>query len=265
MNTPVFRLEGIVKTRDAATDFEGPLALILQLLSKNKIEVKDISISLLLEQYLAYLAEMKVYDLDVASEFVAMASHLAYIKTKVLLQGDEEVTELQQLISSLEELRRGDIYAQIKNASEALAAMYPRGGALMVKPPEYLPEDPNYPYVHGVGDLLEGLAQILGREDAKRGSINPRETVYPQRITYSVPEKISEILAFLRLNGSVSVLTLFSGSGSRTEIVATLIAVLELCKLGSILLTGEGDGILVSFTGSEREITPPERDFTEED
>lgn len=66
-------------------DFDGPLDVILLLLSKNKIEIQDISITSILEQYLNYLEEMKRMVMEIASEFIAMASHLMYIKTKMLL------------------------------------------------------------------------------------------------------------------------------------------------------------------------------------
>ena len=102
MENPTFRLEGVVKSRDEAQDFEGPLSLILMLLQKNKIEIRDISISEILDQYLAYLDEMQRMDLEIASEFVQMAAYLLYIKTKTLLAVEEEVTELEQLMSSLE-------------------------------------------------------------------------------------------------------------------------------------------------------------------
>ena len=108
MENPTFKLEGVVKAKENMEDFEGPLILILQLLSKNKIEIKDIQVSVLLDQYLAYLDEMKSMDLEIASEFVAMASHLVYIKTKTLLSTDEEVSELEELITSLENLKARD-------------------------------------------------------------------------------------------------------------------------------------------------------------
>ena len=91
MENPSFYLEGIVKDKDELQDFEGPLSLILMLLSKNKIEIRDIKISEILDQYLEYLGKMQSMDLEVASEFVQMASHLLYIKTRKLLTGDEEV------------------------------------------------------------------------------------------------------------------------------------------------------------------------------
>ena len=76
MENPTFYLEGIVKDKNELQDFNGPLSLILMLLSKNKIEIRDIKISEILDQYLEYLAEMERMDLEIASEFVQMASHL---------------------------------------------------------------------------------------------------------------------------------------------------------------------------------------------
>ena len=76
MNEPSYHLEGIVRTRsEEMEDFNGPLDVILLLLSKNKIEIEDVSITAILEQYLAYLDEMKRLDMEIASEFITMASH----------------------------------------------------------------------------------------------------------------------------------------------------------------------------------------------
>ena len=90
MSEPKYRLEGIVHTRDESMeDFEGPLDVIFLLLSKNKIDIEDVSITAILEQYLAYLDEMKRLDMEIASEFITMASHLMLIKTKMLLSSAE--------------------------------------------------------------------------------------------------------------------------------------------------------------------------------
>ena len=103
---PTYHLEGVIRSKEEMADFEGPLNLILMLLGKNKIEIRDISISEISEQYLAYLDEMKSMDLEVASEFVQMAAHLLYIKSKMLLTSEEEPPdELELLIASLEQLR----------------------------------------------------------------------------------------------------------------------------------------------------------------
>lgn len=253
MESPVFRLEGIVKTKNEASDFEGPLTLILQLLSKNKIEIRDISISHILDQYIDFLDKMAELDLDIASEFVAMASHLAYIKTKMLLSRGEEVTELEQLITSLEELRRGDVYTQIKSVAQTLSDMYIRDGVMMASPPEYFAPDAEYRYFHDSADLLKAIYLVIGRENAILRSINPREATYPRRIAFSIPEKIAEVLDRLKQNGSMPIADLFFECSSRPELVATLIAVLELCRVGSILLTGGLDEITVTYTGTGRE------------
>ncbi|MCL2402521.1 MAG: segregation/condensation protein A [Oscillospiraceae bacterium] len=261
MDSPVFRLEGVVKTKDEFSDFIGPLALILQLLSKNKIEIKDISISLILAQYLEYLDKMTKLDIDIASEFVAMASHLAYIKSKMLLTEEREVTELEELISSLEKLQQSDVYSQIKAVTETFSNMYAKGGATMEKPPEYLPPDTEVRYVHNGNELFDAILRVIGRENAVINSRNPREMVYPQRIVYSIPEKISEILGMLRLNGMMALRQLFYESQSRTELVATFVAVLELCRAGSVLLTGGADDMTITYTGKDTTI---EFDFAEE-
>ena len=135
MENPTFRLEGVVKSRDEAQDFEGPLSLILMLLQKNKIEIRDISISEILDQYLAYLDEMQRMDLEIASEFVQMAAYLLYIKTKTLLAVEEEVTELEQLMSSLEKLRAKDFREAVKAVLPTLADYSAEGLLLWTRCP----------------------------------------------------------------------------------------------------------------------------------
>ena len=104
MSQPQYHLEGIVHTRsEEMEDFQGPLDVIFLLLSKNKIEIQDVSITAILEQYLAYLEEMKRLDMEIASEFITMASHLMLIKTKMLLskaEQEEAQTELDLLWTS---------------------------------------------------------------------------------------------------------------------------------------------------------------------
>ena len=116
MTEPQYRLEGIVHTKsEQMEDFEGPLDVIFLLLSKNKIEIEDVSISAILEQYLAYLDEMKRLDMEIASEFITMASHLMLIKTKMLLSAAEQQeaqTELDLLRQSLIERQRKEVWSR---------------------------------------------------------------------------------------------------------------------------------------------------------
>ena len=120
MVQPQYRLEGIVQNRsEEREDFEGPLDVIFLLLSKNKIEIQDVSITAILEQYLAYLEEMKRLDMEIASEFIAMASNLMLIKTKMLLSAAEAAeaeSELDQLRQSLIERQRREAMESIRTA-----------------------------------------------------------------------------------------------------------------------------------------------------
>ena len=139
MENPSFYLEGIVREKNELQDFEGPLSLILMLLSKNKIEIRDIKISDILEQYLDYLDQMQKLDLEIASEFVQMASHLLYIKTKTLLTQEEEVSELEVLIASLEQLKSRDTLSAVKQITPQLKEASELGLLYFSKLPEPLP------------------------------------------------------------------------------------------------------------------------------
>ena len=126
MSEPQYRLEGIVRAKgDLMEDFEGPLDVIFLLLSKNKIEIQNVSITAILEQYLAYLDEMKRLDMEIASEFITMASHLMLIKTKMLLSAaeqEEAQSELDLLRQSLIERQRKEAIEQIRLARCAVSA-----------------------------------------------------------------------------------------------------------------------------------------------
>ena len=103
LDTPIYHLEKVVRVRtDDVEDFTGPLDLILNLLAKNKMEIQDIQISLILDQYMAWIEKRRALDLEVASEFITMASQLMFIKSRMLLSihDEEAISELDQLIAS---------------------------------------------------------------------------------------------------------------------------------------------------------------------
>ena len=166
MDSPVFHLERVVKARqEDMEDFVGPLDLILHLLSKNKMEIKDIQISLILDQYLGWLEKRQQMDLEVASEFVSMAAHLVYIKTRMLLSiNDEEaLSEMEQLIASLEEHQRHENYGRIKTVVPQMAERYAIGRDYITKTPEHIPVDKVYRYVHDKEDLRRTMALVMDR------------------------------------------------------------------------------------------------------
>ena len=246
MGEPQYRLEGIVRTRtEELEDFEGPLDVIFLLLSKNKIEIQDVSISAILEQYLAYLEEMKRLDMEIASEFITMASHLMLIKTKMLLSAAEQAeaqSELDLLRQSLVDRQRKEAMDQIRQAVALLEPRNEIGLHLFVKQPEPLRRDATYRYKHVPGDLLKALDDIAERSSRRL----PPPTVNFKGIVgkepYPVTKKAGQIIRTLVLRGVERLKNLFKGNRSRSEIVATFLAILELCKTGSAVLEGDTSG-----------------------
>ncbi len=252
---PTYHLEGVIQTKEEMADFEGPLNLILMLLSKNRIEIRDIQISLILEQYLAYLDEMKAMDLEIASEFVQMASHLLYIKTKMLLTGDEEeVSELELLMASLEQLRAKDVYSNIRELTPELLKASEKGALIHTKQPEPLRGLKDYRYSHESWELLKAMSNVLGRGKtaADTEGENPfRRRIVPKRIVYNVREKSREIIERLRAHGKATLSTLYAESHSRSEVVATFVSILELCSLGHVRMTRDETDIVIEFMGGD--------------
>ena len=251
MENPTFHLEGIIRSREEMQDFEGPLTLILLLLSKNKIEIRDVKISMILDQYLAWLAEMQRMDLDIASEFVQMASHLVYIKTRTLLAGTEEVSELELLLSSLEQLQSRDTFQAVKEVLPAMADSLARGALLFSTPAEPMPKYGAYDYRHEPWELLAALAKMR-----EKGMTVPEEEstvvrAIPRPIIYSVRDKGRQLLELLRREGDMSLTKLYAMARSRSELVATFLSLLEMCSAGSVLLTMGQEDCQVHFTGGD--------------
>ena len=251
MDGPIYRLEGVVKAKEESlTDFIGPLDLILHLLSKNKMEIKDIQISLILDQYLEWMTRRKEMDLEVASEFVTMASHLVFIKTKMLLSiNDEEaISEMEQLIATLEAHQRNENYLKIKAVIPQLQEHFQRGRDMICKQAEPLMEDKTYRYVHKKEDLLQAMNSILSRSDRR---LPPPVAAFQGivgREVYPVAEKAGEILRRLMNFGMSGFKALFHGNRTRSEVVATFLAVLELCKANRIMLSGDQKECTVTYT-----------------
>lgn len=246
MAQPQYRLEGIVHTKtELMEDFEGPLDVILTLLGKNKIEIQDVSITAILEQYLAYLDEMKRLDMEIASEFITMASHLMLIKTKMLLSAAEQAeaeSELDLLRQSLIERKRKEAMDQIRIAVSQLEPRNEIGRCLFVKEPEPLPKQKGYRYQHKVVDLLKALDTISERSQRQLPppTLNFRGIVGKE--PYPVTRKAGEVLRQLVLRGVERLKNLFRGNRSRSEVVATFLSILELCKTNAVTLEDDVNG-----------------------
>ena len=152
MDEPKYHLAGVLRGQgDSTEDFDGPLDVILLLLSKNKIEIQDISISSITEQYLAYLDEMKRMDMEIASEFIAMASHLMLIKTKMLLSAaeqEEAQSEMELLIQSLKDRQRRDALEKVRTSARFLEQRNELGLGLVTRGQEPYEKDRTYRYRH---------------------------------------------------------------------------------------------------------------------
>lgn len=246
MSEPKYRLEGIVHTRDESMeDFEGPLDVIFLLLSKNKIDIEDVSITAILEQYLAYLDEMKRLDMEIASEFITMASHLMLIKTKMLLSSAEAAeaeTELDLLRQSLLERRRREAMDQIRVAITLLEPRNEIGRSMFTKQPEPLKRDGTYRYRHEPEDLLRALDEISQRNQRRLPPPTANFKGIVGKEPYPVAKKSGQLLRRLILRGVERLKNLFRGNRSRSEIVATFLAILELCKTNSVTLEDDVSG-----------------------
>lgn len=251
MESPIFHLEKVVKAKqEDMEDFVGPLDLIIHLLSKNKMEIKDIQITLIVDQYMEWIDQRKQMDLEVASDFVAMAAHLIYIKTRMLLSihDEEALSEMEQLIASLEEHQRHENYEKVKAVLPELERRFSVGRDYITKRPEPLSPDKTYRYVHDRADLSRTMAAVLERlgnklpppVDAFRGIVG--------REPYPVADKATEILQRLVRFGVTRFRALFRGNRSRSEVVATFIAVLELCKARRVRLAGTETDCTVTCT-----------------
>ena len=246
MAEPQYRLEGIVRTKaEMMEDFEGPLDVIFELLSKNKIEIEDVSITAILEQYIGYLEEMKRLDMEIATEFITMASHLMLIKTKMLLSAAEQQeaqTELDILRQSLIDRKRKEAMEQIRLAVAELEPRNEIGRCLFVKEPEPLKREQGYRYKHDVIDLLRALDMIAERNQRQLPPPTTNFMGIVGKEPYPIGRKTGEVLRQLVLRGVERMKNLFKGNKSRSEIVATFLAVLDLCKTNSVTLEDDVNG-----------------------
>ena len=264
MEAPIYHLEGVVKARaeEELGDFTGPLDLILHLLSKNRMEIKDIQIAVILDQYMAWMNQRKHLDLEVASDFVSMAAQLVFIKSRMLLSihDEEALSEMEQLIASLEAHQRHENYLKVKVVTRELSDRYAVGRDYITKVPEHLPVSRTYRYVHSREDLRRAMAAVLERADNK---LPPPMSAFEGivgREPYPVSDKAAEMIQRLVHFGVTRFRALFRGNRSRSEVVATFIAVLELCKAKRIRLAGTDADCTVTCTGEGDDTLEPSTD-----
>lgn len=215
--------------------FEGPLDLLLNLIAKNKLNIYDIPIAELLEQYMAQIHEMQAADMDVASEFLEMATRLVHIKSVSLLPKKEEEAALkQELTSQLLE------YQQCKEAAMRLRERFSLDG--IVRAQADIPADLTYKRHHKPQELLSAYLSMLGKKKPPEPQ-KPEDTISKliTRRVVSVASQIVFVLRSLWKKRHVSLKELFRGKNDPSERVAAFLAVLELVKDKRLRVDGDGE------------------------
>lgn len=219
--------------------FSGPMEVLLSLIAKHKLNIYDIAISQLLEQYLNYLADCQEQDLELAGAFLEMAARLIYMKTAALLPKPEEAkAEKEDLQEALL------IYAKCKQAAALLAGQY-KEQQPFCRPPMPLPK-PQKTYLRTYpaevlrsSFLAIGQKQLLPSPSTMQQKL--RRVVSPK--TVSVMSKIVWLMRQVYHAEQVSLVTLYDDISDRSARVAVFLAVLELTKHGRIGITEDGTAL----------------------
>lgn len=222
--------------------FEGPLDLLLNLIAKNKLNIYDIPIAELLEQYMAQIHEMQAADMDVASEFLEMAARLVHIKSVSLLPKKEEEAALkQELTGQLLE------YQQCKEAAMRLRERFSLDS--IVRAQADITADLTYKRHHKPQELLSAYLSMLGKKKPPEPQ-KPEDTISKliTRRVVSVASQIVFVLRSLWKKRHVSLKELFRGKNDPSERVAAFLAVLELVKDKRLRVDGDGEDCEIKLT-----------------
>ncbi|MBO5448781.1 MAG: segregation/condensation protein A [Ruminococcus sp.] len=228
--------------------FEGPLDLLLHLIAKHKLNIYDIEISSLLEQYLDYLGDLDHEDYEDAADFLEMAARLIYIKTCSLLPHEEEAQAMKKELEG-----RMIEYSLCKIAAQRLGENY-IGGDIFVREPVKLPVNRIFT---GERDAAELLAAYLGMSEKARVSKPLRADIFQpivSRKIVSVTSKIIFVLKKLFVHGEFDMDELYDGITDKSERVATFLAVLELTKSGRIFLNDDNTKVYMNKAAKKRRI-----------
>jgi segregation and condensation protein A len=211
--------------------FEGPLDLLLYLIKKEEVDIYDIPIERITNQYMEYLTLMQMLNLEVAGEFLVMAATLMYIKSRMLLPTDQQVTDAEseegedprwELIRQLVEYKKfKDAGMQLGQREEHQANIFSRGST-----DGGVEADKDVPLAEvSIFDLINAFNEVLKKANAREDF---REIIEER---FTVSDKIEEILYILRDRSEMIFSELFASAGSRAEVVVTFLALLELIRL----------------------------------
>ena len=211
-------------------DFEGPLDLLLHLVSKYQVDVYDVPIVEVIEQYLAYISTLQAMKLEVAGEYMVMASQLMLIKSRKLLPKVVEQTPVeddpeQELLSQIEEYRR------FKAISEEMSAQHDERSKFYSKPKEELIfEDAVLNHDKTVMDLFLSFSQVMSEKQKRMASTH---TVI-ERDDYRIEDMMMTLYERLNQTPSLCLESIFQECQTRLEMVTVFLATLELVKVHEI-------------------------------
>lgn len=227
-------------------EFEGPLDLLLQLIARNKLNIYDIKLSVLIEQYMEQIRFMKENEMDVSSEFLEMASRLLYIKTASLLPKHDEVEQLKKELTG--ELLE---YQTCKEVAQIFSTMTD-GFNTFVREPEPFEADKTYELVHASEDIYNAFISAMGRMERRIAVPTKAFTKIVAKKIYSVSSKIIFVMRNLWGKGKRRITNLYAQSRDRSELVATFLAVLELAKANRVRITGEDSDVEIELVKEKK-------------
>jgi segregation and condensation protein A len=239
--TLTFRLEKVVQApQEVMEDFEGPLDLILFLLGRNKIAIEDLQIKLLCGQFTAWIEARQKLDMEVASEFITMASHLVYLKSKSLVTAGDEDNEVDQLKRALEERLAQEERQKMEIIRDFLSGRAELYRQLLTKAPEPVERPAGYVHVHAIDVLTDAIARLSERTERRRPAPVSAFSGIVGREPYPVKAMIETVRRQILNFGKLSLDGLFDAAENRSAVVAAFLAVLEMCRNREIDLTEEG-------------------------
>ncbi|MBE6577293.1 MAG: hypothetical protein E7653_04070 [Ruminococcaceae bacterium] len=217
--------------------FEGPLDLLLTLIHKNKVSITDIPISLICDQYMEYITEAQSLDMDIASEFIVMASELMLIKSRMLLprEDDDEDDPRATLTDAL--LR----YQQAKEAAAKLAPMYAYYSGRMVKDTDEISIDKTFVQDQDVTSLCAAIRRIIAYNNALERAATTTFTPMISKPIIPVEIKIVSILRHIEDKGIATLEDLIIDEASLPDVIASFLGVLELVKIRKLLVEDDGE------------------------
>ncbi len=221
--------------------FEGPLDLLLQLIAKNKLNIYDIPLTSLVDQYLEQIELFKAEEMEIESEFLEMAARLLYIKTVSLLPKHEEAVRLKEELTG--ELLEYMVCKQIAAKLSAMQGGFDR----FVRSPDEPEPDKTYELIHQKDVMYLSYLSAVGRGQRKLPpSTAPFTKIVAKKIV-AVSTKIVFVIRNLWTGGSKKLGSLYKTAHSRSELVATFLAVLELCKANRIRVDGDSDDAQITL------------------